>query len=125
VINLYQDLEIYHFFLKQNHLIIFLFAFMLLNLGIFLISKSNLIIAPFDKAVVHCALLFKKELGSCRIVADISLLTLTLIAIFALQFNVPINLGTIFITLFTGLNIKFYNWLNIQIFRTTQDGIQH
>lgn len=86
----------------------FIITFLILNLGLFLLAKSNLIIAPFDKFLVETANYFKFNFGLIRIIADFSLLLLTYTINWLTNDIVPITIFTLVITFFTGINMSMY-----------------
>ena len=106
-------ISLYSEFIKLTILdfsyITFLVAFITLNFGLFLMSKSNMIIAPYDKLVVEISLFVKKELGIIRTICDSLLIVVVVLLILLSIVTTTISIGTVFITVFTGLNIKFYN----------------
>lgn len=104
LVNLFSHITYYP---KQN-IIVFIITFLILNMGLFLLAKSNLIIAPFDKFLVETSNYFKVNFGVVRFTADVTLLILV-IAINILSGGiVPLTLFTLIITFLTGVNIGLY-----------------
>ncbi len=112
-INLF-NLEIFQ---MEYNLRLFISNFLLMNWGLFLIAKSNLIIAPFDKLIVAISDYHQCDLGYVRIIGDTSMLLFSLVLIITFTMNVKITLFTLFITIMTGLNFRLYNAIYTQIFR--------
>lgn len=86
---------------------------MLLNLGLYLIASTNIIIAPFDKFVVETSKYMQIKLGTSRFACDVLLLLLVLIINLLLESPIPITLYTLVITFATGLNIGLYQHLEL------------
>lgn len=97
--------------IQSNNIVLFVVAFLTLNLGLYLISISNLIIAPYDKFVVEFASLKNIELGRIRLICDGLLLAVVILLNVANIANVVISFGTVFITIGTGFNISLYTKL--------------
>ena len=95
----------------------FLLGFLLLCLGLLFISKSNLIIPPFDKTIVEAAKIGKINLGTMRIGFDVFLLTLTIILKVLLEIDVVISLGTLFLTVGTGFTMKYLEQLIEKVYK--------
>ncbi len=107
VVNIYSLLNIK---LTKN-LINFIIVFLLLNLGLYFIMKSNMIIAPFDKFIVETAKYKKVLLSNIRLKGDISLLIIVIIGVLLTPIKVPITIFTFIITFLTGANIYLYEML--------------
>ncbi len=82
---------------------------LLLNLGLYLIASTNLIIAPFDKFVVESSNYSNIALGKVRLIADCALLILTVVINIFLVDKISISLYTVIITFATGINIHLYD----------------
>lgn len=104
LVNVFSHLTYYP---KQN-LIVFILTFLILNMGLFLLAKSNFIIAPFDKFLVETSNHFNINFGIVRFTADVLLLVLVLAINTLTGGVVPITLFTLIITFLTGLNIGVY-----------------
>lgn len=89
-------------------IISFLAGFLILNLGLYFIAKSNIIIAPYDKFVKELANTFKLKIGTNRVICDSVLFIVIVICKLTLSVAVVISWGTVIVTLFTGLNIRLY-----------------
>lgn len=94
--------------IQSTNVVIFCIAFLVLNLGLYFISISNLLIAPYDKFIVELSQYKKLDLGIVRLIGDGSLLLIVVILNLVGLTNVVISFGTIFITIGTGLNISLY-----------------
>lgn len=80
----------------------------MLNMGLFLLAKSNFIIAPFDKFLVETANHFKINFGIIRFAADIIFLLIVILINLIYGQIVPLTMFTLIITFLTGLNIAVY-----------------
>lgn len=117
VVNIYSMFE-----LSVNaNLLNSILVILVLNLGLYFIASTNLIIAPFDKFVVETSIHTKIALGKMRLITDISLLVAVVLINFVIVDKINITLFTIIITFATGLNIHAYdvvftkfNLLNIE-----------
>lgn len=106
-------------YIKSANLMVFIGTFLGLNLGLFLIARSNLIIAPFDKFLVELANYWQINLGFIRITFDILMLIVAIILNYSFAINQPITEFTIFITIATGLNLSAYSFIaKIRIFKS-------
>lgn len=94
--------------ISSNSLMLFISGFLILNLGLYFISISNILIAPYDKFIVEVAEYTQKDLGLIRLIGDVSLLTVVIVLNLLEVTDVVISVGTIFITIGTGLNITLY-----------------
>lgn len=93
---------------------------MFLNLGLYLIASTNIIIAPFDKFVVETSNYKQIKLGTSRFSCDILLLALVFIINILLESPIPITLYTLVITFATGLNIGLYQYLELSLFNSSE-----
>lgn len=89
----------------------FLLSFLILNLGLYLIAKSNIIIAPYDKFVKELANTLDIRIGTNRVLCDSILFGIILIVKFTTTIAIVISWGTVIVTFFTGLNIRLYEKL--------------
>lgn len=89
----------------------FLLSFLILNLGLYLIAKSNIIIAPYDKFVKELANTLDIKIGTNRVLCDSVLFGIILIVKFTTTIAIVISWGTVIVTFFTGLNIRLYEKL--------------
>lgn len=96
---------------NSANLFLFVIGFLVLNLGLYLISISNIIIAPYDKFVVQLASIKNIELGRVRLLCDATLIIIVILLNAFNLSNVVISFGTLFITVGTGFNISLYNKL--------------
>ncbi len=106
LVNLMVNFQIVVTYSLSTFIIIFLF----LNFGLYLIAKTNIIIAPFDKFVVELAKYLKINLGVIRFVADVSLLLIVVLINLSLSSNsqIEISIFTLLITFGTGINLMIY-----------------
>ncbi len=114
-VNLY---SIFNFTFSPN-LFNSIWIIMLLNLGLYLIASTNIIIAPFDKFVVETSKIRKIKLGTSRFVLDILLLVLVIIINVFLTNPIPITMFTFIITFATGLNMGLYQYIEEKFFDKT------
>ncbi len=84
---------------------------MLLNLGLYLLASTNIIIAPFDKFVVEASINHNIRLGASRFVLDVLLLVLVIVINTFLINPIPMTIYTFIITFVTGLNIGLYQYI--------------
>ncbi len=87
-------------------LIVFLVSVFVFNLGIYFMSKSNLFIAPYDRFVLQLSWALDRELGTARLVSDITLFVITIILNFIFGLGVTISLGTAYIIFTSGFQIN-------------------
>lgn len=104
IVNILSYLNYY----PNQSIIALIITFLLLNLGLFFLAKSNVIIVPFDKFLVETANYFEINFGIIRFIADITLLLIVFVINIAYNQVVPITLFTIIITFLTGVNIGIY-----------------
>lgn len=104
LVNVFSHIPYY----TQQNIIVFAVTFLVLNMGLFLLAKSNLIIAPFDKFLVETANHFQINFGIVRFTADVTLLILVFIINLLTNQIVPITIFTLIITFLTGVNIGLY-----------------
>lgn len=104
LVNLFSHITYYP---KQN-IIEFIITFLILNMGLFLLAKSNLIIAPFDKFLVETSNHFKINFGIIRFAADVIILIIVVLVNLLAGNVVPVTLFTLIITFLTGVNIGLY-----------------
>ncbi len=113
-------INLYGYLIKfqvEFNLLNFAIVFLTLNFGLFLMMKSNLIIAPFDKFVQEVSNFLKKNLGIVRFFSDVALLVIVLFLNYVFKTNIPFTAGTIFITFFTGFNMGIYDVLFGELFQ--------
>ncbi len=111
LINLYGLLEI-----NLNKTVpVFLIVFCLMNFGIFLIMKSNMVITPFDKYIVELANYRNKLFGSVRMKTDIIILIIIYCINSIYDYQISISVFTLFVTFCAGLNIYLYEKILIII----------
>lgn len=86
----------------------FLLGFLVLNLGLYFIAKSNIIIAPYDKFVKELANALNLKIGTNRVICDSVLFAVIVVCKLTVNIAVVISWGTVIVTFFTGLNIRLY-----------------
>ncbi len=103
-VNLYNLLE-----LTIEPLIInSIWVILLLNLGLYLIASTNIIIAPFDKFIVESSKYSNIAIGKARVMCDCLLLLAVLAINQVMQNPIHISMYTLIITFATGINIYAY-----------------
>ncbi|MFV0499917.1 MAG: hypothetical protein ACK5NF_07870 [Bacilli bacterium] len=119
VVNVFSHIDYY----PDKNIIVFVITFLTLNMGLFLLAKSNFIISPFDKFLVETANHFKINFGIIRFSADVVFLLIVVLVNVIYAQVVPITLFTLIITFLTGVNIAIYEiilnkilylWSNVQ-----------
>lgn len=88
------------------NLIVFVVCVFVFNIGIYFMSKSNLFIAPYDRFILQLSWALNSELGTARLISDISLFTVTILLILIFNLGVTISLGTAYIVFTSGFQIK-------------------
>ncbi len=111
VVNLY---SLFNFNLEKT-VVSAISVILTLNIGLYLIASTNLIIAPFDKFVVETSNYFKISLGKSRVVCDVTLLIIVILINSILTNKIEITLFTFVITFGTGLNIGMYEYIDKKI----------
>lgn len=107
IVNLLSYINYY----PSQNIVVFIITFLILNLGLFLLAKSNLIIAPFDKFLVETADHYAINFGIIRFIADVSLLIIVFTVNMLTGNVVPITIFTLIITFLTGINIGIYEFV--------------
>lgn len=106
-------INIFSFVLDWNYTfniyVMFIIGFLLYTFGIYLMSKSNIIITPSDKFSVELASIINKAIGNVRIGFDTTLFILSVLITIMFSFTVPYNIGTVIITFGTGISINMYD----------------
>ncbi len=97
--------------------LVFLMAigFILFSLGIYILSVSNVIIAPYDKFVVQFAAALNINLGTFRVIWDVTMLVLAFIISTITDAGVVFSIGTIIITVGTGSCIRLFEMIHQKI----------
>lgn len=104
VINLFS-----YFNYEQSFTIVTIVStFLLMNFGLYLIARSNLIIPPYDKLIVELASLLNFDIGIFRVIIDCSILFIVILLNALLSSEVPITIATLILTFGTGTNIAIY-----------------
>lgn len=87
-------------------LIAFVVSVFVFCIGIYFMSKSNLFIAPYDRFCLQLSWATGKELGTARLISDVTLFAVTIILNFILGLGVTISLGTAYIIFTSGLQVN-------------------
>lgn len=87
-------------------LIAFVVSVFVFCIGIYFMSKSNLFIAPYDRFCLQLSWATGKELGTARLISDVTLFAITIILNLILGLGVTISLGTAYIIFTSGLQIN-------------------
>lgn len=95
-----------------NRLILMVIGFILFSFGIYVLSLSNMIIAPYDKFVVQFATAVSINLGTFRVIVDVSMLVLAFIISHLVHAGVVFSIGTIIITVGTGSCIRMFELIH-------------
>ncbi len=104
VVNLFANFNYY----QEQNIFVFIITFLVLNLGLYLLAKSNFIIAPFDKFLIETANYSQINFGIIRLIADVSLLFIAMIINYIFNQVVPITIFTLIMSFLTGINIALY-----------------
>lgn len=83
-------------------LIGFFISVIIVNLGIYFMSVSNLVATPYDRFVIQLSEATHKELGKARLNSDIVLFIIAFALIFFLKLDVPVSIATIYIVVASG-----------------------
>lgn len=83
-------------------LIAFFISVIIVNLGIYFMSVSNLVATPYDRFVIQLSESSKWELGKARLRSDIVLFVIAFFFIFFFKLDVPVSLATLYIVLASG-----------------------
>lgn len=91
--------------------IMFLLSVFIFCIGIYFMSKSNLFISVYDRFCLQLSWVSGKELGTARLICDVSLFVITIIVNYAFDLGVTISLGTFYIIFTSGLQINLIHKL--------------
>lgn len=94
-----------------ENLIIFIFAFMCANFGLFCLLKSELLLAPFDLFVLSTSKVLNFKIGIMRLIIDTLFIGVAIGLIIVLHLGVTVSIGTIIITVCTGTIIRYFEHL--------------
>lgn len=83
-------------------LIAFFISVIIVNLGIYFMSVSNLVATPYDRFVIQLSESSKWELGKARLRSDIVLFAIAFFFIFFFKLDVPVSLATLYIVIASG-----------------------
>lgn len=83
-------------------LIAFFISVIIVNLGIYFMSVSNLVATPYDRFVIQLSESSKWELGKARLRSDIVLFVIAFFFIFFFKLDVPVSLATLYIVIASG-----------------------
>lgn len=91
------------FFIK---LIVFVISVFVFCVGIYFMSKSNLFIAPYDRFCLQLSWATGKELGTARLMSDVTLFVITIILNIIFNLGVTVSIGTAYIIFTSGLQVN-------------------
>ncbi len=97
---------------QLNIIFLLICGFLLFSFGIYVLSISNLIIAPYDKFVVEFASSTNISLGTFRVIWDVTMLILAFIISKVTDAGVVFSVGTLLITVGTGSCIRMFEVLH-------------
>ncbi len=100
-----------------NLILLLIGGFLLFSFGIYILSISNLIIAPYDKFVVEFASSINLSLGTFRVIWDVTMLVLAFIISTITDAGVVFSVGTILITVGTGSCIRMFEISHHKLFK--------
>lgn len=87
-------------------LIVFVISVFVFCIGIYFMSKSNLFIAPYDRFCLQLSWATGKELGTARLMSDITLFVITIILNIIFDLGVTVSIGTAYIIFTSGLQVN-------------------
>lgn len=86
--------------------IMFILSVFVFCIGIYFMSKSNLFVSVYDRFCLQLSWATGKELGTARLICDVSLFIVTLVVNYALDLGVTVSIGTFYIIFTSGLQIN-------------------
>lgn len=101
-VNIFRFIQIATINNNSFNLIIFISGFLILCLGITLISIEDIVISPFDKVVVELSNYEKRNIGFVRLICDLIILLIAVMATYAMKLDVKITIATLVLTFITG-----------------------
>lgn len=87
-------------------LIAFVLSVFVFNIGAYFMAKSNLFVTPYDRFVLQLSWAMNIELGTARLISDVSLFVVTIILNLFIGLGVTISLGTAYIIFTSGPQIN-------------------
>lgn len=102
VINVFAFLENAHFNTFAANLVLFVVFVMIINIGIYFMSMSHLITAPYDRFCLQVSESMNIELGRSRLINDVILFVISLLFVLIFKLPVTIALGTLYIVFLSG-----------------------
>ncbi len=102
VLNFFDFAAVSNYSSLLTTLISFVVSVFLINLGIYLMAMSNLIVTPYDRFVVQLSKVTNRELGKTRLVVDLSLFAVATVLIIIFNLPIPISLATLYIVVLSG-----------------------
>lgn len=111
VINFYEHLIVFDPSSLMQSVLLFIFGFMTINFGLYLIANVNFIIPPYDKFVVELAEKKNINIGAMRFRCDIIVFILIITGYLIDKSLVTISIGTFIFAFGTGPNISLYEKL--------------
>ncbi len=102
VINIFSFLTNFHASSFAMNLILFVAFVFIINIGIYFMSMSHLITAPYDRFVLQVSESFNIELGKSRLINDVILFAVSIILILIFNLDVTVAFGTLYIVFLSG-----------------------
>lgn len=87
-------------------LIMFIISVFVFCVGIYFMSKSNLFVSVYDRFCLQLSWATNQELGTARLICDVSLFIVTLLVNYTLDLGVTVSIGTFYIIFTSGLQIN-------------------
>lgn len=87
-------------------LIVFIISVFVFCIGIYFMSKSNLFIAPYDRFCLQLSWATGKELGTARLMSDVTLFVITIVLNIIFDLGVTVSIGTAYIIFTSGLQVN-------------------
>ncbi len=88
------------------NLIAFVVSVFVFCIGIYFMSKSNLFIAPYDRFCLQLSWATGKDLGTARLISDVTLFVITIILSIVLDLGVTVSFGTAYLIFTSGLQVN-------------------
>lgn len=88
------------------NLVLFVVSVFVFCIGIYFMSKSNLFIAPYDRFCLQLSWATGKDLGTARLMSDVTLFVITIILSIVLDLGVTISFGTAYLIFTSGLQVN-------------------
>lgn len=88
------------------NLVAFVLSVFVFCIGIYFMSKSNLFIAPYDRFCLQLSWATGKDLGTARLISDVTLFVITIILSIILDLGVTVSFGTAYLIFTSGLQVN-------------------